>query len=123
MLSARSDCASARNRATRMSKRIVTSKRRTVVPAERPRAIPKKRKREFDLDDMIARIRVAVAPFPKAAMFELAERGYDSVFHVLVGCIISIRTLDEVSPADIAETVRRRAHAAGDRRAVGEADR
>jgi endonuclease III len=80
-----------------MSKRIVTSKRRTVVPVERPRTTPKKRKRDFDLDEMIARIRAAVAPFPKAAMFELAERGYDSVFHVLVGCIISIRTLDEVS--------------------------
>ena len=46
---------------------------------------------------MVARIREATKPFPKAAMFELAERGYDSVFHVLVGCIISIRTLDEVS--------------------------
>jgi endonuclease-3 len=46
---------------------------------------------------MFDRIRTAVAPFRKAAMFELAERGYDSVFHVLVGCIISIRTFDEVS--------------------------
>ena len=56
-----------------------------------------RRKRQFDLDDMVTRIRAATKPFPKAAMFELAERGYDSVFHVLVGCIISIRTLDEVS--------------------------
>jgi len=32
-----------------------------------------------------------------AAMFELAARGYDTVFHQLVGCIISIRTRDEVS--------------------------
>jgi endonuclease-3 len=46
---------------------------------------------------MFARLRAAVAPFAKAAMFELAERGYDSVFHVLVGCILSIRTRDEVS--------------------------
>lgn len=30
-------------------------------------------------------------------MFELAERGYRSVFEQLVGCIISIRTFDEVS--------------------------
>ena len=30
-------------------------------------------------------------------MFDLAERGYKSVFHQLVACIISIRTLDEVS--------------------------
>ena len=35
-------------------------------------------------------------------MFELAERGYGSVFQQLVACIISIRTLDEVSlPAAI----------------------
>ena len=32
-----------------------------------------------------------------AAMFELAERGHGSLFEQLVGCIISIRTLDEVS--------------------------
>jgi endonuclease-3 len=83
-----------------MSKRIVTSKRRTVVPIKRERApaLPaRRRKRDFDLDEMIQRIRAATKPFPKAAMFELAERGYDNVFHVLVGCIISIRTLDEVS--------------------------
>ena len=30
-------------------------------------------------------------------MFELAERGHRSLFEQLVGCIISIRTLDEVS--------------------------
>ncbi|HWH50291.1 MAG TPA: endonuclease III [Gemmatimonadaceae bacterium] len=32
-----------------------------------------------------------------AAMFELAERGHRSLFEQLVGCIISIRTRDEVS--------------------------
>jgi endonuclease III len=97
-----------------MSKRTVTSKRHTVAPAVRARApapratttpaptpapapLTRTRKRAFDLPDMFARLREAVAPFPKAAMFELAERGYASVFHVLVGCIISIRTLDEVS--------------------------
>ena len=30
-------------------------------------------------------------------MFELAERGHRSLFEQLVGCIISIRTRDEVS--------------------------
>ena len=30
-------------------------------------------------------------------MFELAERGHRSLFEQLVACIISIRTLDEVS--------------------------
>ena len=43
------------------------------------------------------RIRVAVAEHADAAMFELAERGFTSVFQQLVACIISIRTLDEVS--------------------------
>ncbi len=46
---------------------------------------------------MFKRLRAATRAFKKAAMFELADRGYDSVFHVLVGCIISIRTFDEVS--------------------------
>ena len=32
-----------------------------------------------------------------AAMFELAERGFNTVFQQLVACIISIRTRDEVS--------------------------
>jgi endonuclease III len=43
------------------------------------------------------RIRQAVQPFPKAAMFELAEKGYKTLFQQLIGCIISIRTYDEVS--------------------------
>src|SRR5712691_10966355 len=45
----------------------------------------------------MARIREAVRPFPKAALFELAEEGFNSPFEVLVGCIISIRTYDEVT--------------------------
>ena len=42
------------------------------------------------------RIRAAVKPYPKAAMFDLADRGYTTAFQQLVACIISIRTLDEV---------------------------
>ncbi|MBA2752916.1 MAG: endonuclease III [Chloroflexia bacterium] len=42
-------------------------------------------------------LREAVAPFPKAAMFELAERGYSTPFQQLVACVISIRTRDEES--------------------------
>src|SRR5262245_38004069 len=45
----------------------------------------------------MARVREAVRPFPKAAMFELAEEGYRSVFEQLVACMISIRTLDETT--------------------------
>jgi endonuclease-3 len=50
----------------------------------------------FDIDLAIKRIRKAVEPFAKAAMFELAEDGFDSTFEQLVACIISIRTYDEV---------------------------
>ncbi|MEP7357236.1 MAG: endonuclease III [Anaerolineales bacterium] len=46
---------------------------------------------------MLRRISAAVAPYPKAAMFELAELGYETAFQQLVACIISIRTFDEVS--------------------------
>ena len=50
----------------------------------------------FDIADMMRRIRKAVEPFPRAAMFELAERGWTTPFQQLAACIISIRTLDEV---------------------------
>ncbi|MBD1918022.1 MULTISPECIES: endonuclease III [Cyanophyceae] len=53
--------------------------------------------KEFDIDRAIALLREAVAPFPKAAMFQLAEEGFDTVYEQLVACIISIRTYDEVS--------------------------
>jgi endonuclease-3 len=51
----------------------------------------------FDIDLVMERLRSAVAPFPPAAMFQLAEEGYSSLFEQLVACIISIRTYDEVS--------------------------
>src|SRR5262245_9966370 len=50
----------------------------------------------FDLDEAIRRLREAVKPYAKAAMFELAAEGYDSPFEQLIACIISIRTFDEV---------------------------
>ncbi|HEX6371230.1 MAG TPA: endonuclease III [Longimicrobium sp.] len=50
----------------------------------------------FDIDVVIRRIRKAVEPFPRAAMFELADRGFRTPFQQLVACIISIRTTDEV---------------------------
>ncbi len=46
---------------------------------------------------MLQRIEKAVASYPKAAMFQLYEEGYTSVFEQLISCIISIRTLDEVT--------------------------
>lgn len=53
-------------------------------------------KQPFDIDTVIMHIREAVKPFPKAALFELAEEGYNSAIQQLVACIISVRTLDEV---------------------------
>jgi len=52
-------------------------------------------KRRFDIDAAIERIREAVSPYPKAALFELAAEGFDSPFEILLACIISIRTRDE----------------------------
>jgi endonuclease III len=54
-------------------------------------------KQPLDIDEVIDRIRGAVKPFPKAAMFELADDGYDSAFEQIVACLISVRTRDEVS--------------------------
>jgi endonuclease-3 len=51
----------------------------------------------FDIDTALARIEEAVRPWPKAALFQLAEEGYGSVFEQLLACIISIRTYDEVT--------------------------
>jgi endonuclease-3 len=58
---------------------------------------PEISKKPFDLEIALPRVRAAVGPFPKAAMFELAERGYNSLFEQLIACLISIRTYDEVS--------------------------
>ena len=51
----------------------------------------------FDLSTVLSRIEEATRAFPKAAMFELAERGYSTLFEQLISCIISIRTLDETT--------------------------
>jgi endonuclease-3 len=54
-------------------------------------------KQEFDLNVVLARIEEAIRPYPKAAMFDLFERGYNSLFEQLISCIVSIRTLDETT--------------------------
>jgi endonuclease III len=66
------------------------------VKNERSKAM-KPKKKPHNLSVMLRRIRKAVAPYPKAAMFELAEQGFAEPFQQLVGCILSIRTRDEVS--------------------------
>jgi len=54
-------------------------------------------KKPFDIGGAVRRIRAAVKPWPKAALFELAENGFTTTFEQLVACIISIRTYDEVT--------------------------
>lgn len=54
-------------------------------------------KQSFDIDVVMDRIREAVRPFPRAALFELADEGFASPFEQLVACVISIRTRDEVT--------------------------
>lgn len=52
--------------------------------------------RPFDAHAVVARLREAVQGLADAAMFELRDRGWGSVYHQLVACILSIRTRDEV---------------------------
>jgi endonuclease-3 len=56
-----------------------------------------KAKKPFDIEEAMSLLREAVAPYPKAALFELAAEGHTSVFEILIACIISIRTYDEVT--------------------------
>lgn len=60
-------------------------------------ALPAAADRPFDVDIVIERLREAVRPLPKAAMFQLADEGFASLFEQLVACIISIRTLEETT--------------------------
>ncbi|HEX2606272.1 MAG TPA: hypothetical protein VHK91_02790 [Flavisolibacter sp.] len=54
-------------------------------------------KRNFKLKPVLTSIAAAIESYPKAAMFELYQQGYRSLFEQLVSCIISIRTLDETT--------------------------
>jgi endonuclease-3 len=81
---------------------LVVARREDHVGAMPSRAIAGERtasagKRPFDIHEVIARVRAAVEPFRKAAMFELADEGFSSLFEQLVACIVSIRTLDETT--------------------------
>ena len=49
----------------------------------------------FDPHEAVRRLRTAVHGLADAAMFELRDRGWGSVYHQLVACILSIRTRDE----------------------------
>jgi endonuclease-3 len=54
-------------------------------------------KKPFDIRRAARVIDKAIRPYKKAAMFELAEDGFNSTFEQLVACMISIRTFDEVT--------------------------
>jgi endonuclease-3 len=54
-------------------------------------------KQPFDIGKAVRLLRQATAPYPKAALFELADEGFNSPFEQLVACIISIRTRDETT--------------------------
>ncbi len=53
-------------------------------------------KRPFDIEVALTRVAEAIREFPPAALFALAAAGHDTLFEVLVACILSIRTRDEV---------------------------
>lgn len=58
---------------------------------------PSEKAARFSLKKALDLVEVAVAPFPKAALFELAERGWNTTFQQVLACMISVRTLDEVT--------------------------
>ncbi|NMO13418.1 endonuclease III [Pyxidicoccus fallax] len=96
MTSARKPRTSSRRAPARVSARTVRPppEQAPGVVAEPP---PRPDKAPFDIDEVLPRIREQVRGFADAAMFALAARGHDSLFEQLVACILSIRTLDEVS--------------------------
>ncbi len=51
----------------------------------------------YPITQMLHRCDAAVECFPKAALFELRQRGYTSLFEQLLACVVSIRTLDETT--------------------------
>src|SRR3954469_24412601 len=58
---------------------------------------PETGKEPLDIDAVFERLRRAVTDLPKAAMFDLRDRGYGSPFEQLVGSLISARTRDETT--------------------------
>ena len=68
-------------------------------PTSRPLVdpVPGGGKEPFDIDEVFRRLRLAVDGLPKAAMFDLRDRGFGSPFEQLVGSLISARTRDEAT--------------------------
>jgi endonuclease-3 len=70
-------------------------RRATPKREDRAASVPGDDKKPFNITTALRRVREAVRRYAKAALFELAEEGYDSPFEQLVACLISIRTRDE----------------------------
>jgi len=51
----------------------------------------------FEIEEAFARIESAIAPYPKAALFQLRDDGFSTLWEQLVACLLSIRTYDEVA--------------------------
>jgi endonuclease III len=66
----------------------VVARSRAPAPAPNP---------AFDVDRAVAKVELAVEPYPKAALFALFELGHTSLFEQIVACLISIRTRDETT--------------------------
>jgi endonuclease-3 len=56
-----------------------------------------KTKEPFKIGLALRKVRQAVRGYPRAALFELRDEGYGTVFEILSACIISIRTMDEIT--------------------------
>ena len=54
-------------------------------------------KQDFDIDEVFRRLRAATAALPKAAMWELRDRGHSTSFELLVASLVSVRTRDETT--------------------------
>ena len=54
-------------------------------------------KEPLEIGKIVQLLKKMTAPLPPAALFDLYEQGYTSLFEQLVACIISIRTFDEVT--------------------------
>jgi endonuclease III len=75
----------------------VRSVRGSLAAAPGPEGGGPAAKEPFDIDEVFRRLRRATADLPKAAMFDLRDRGYSSPFEQLVGSLISARTRDETT--------------------------
>jgi endonuclease-3 len=60
-------------------------------------AAPPPGKDPFDIDEVFRLLRQATASLPKAAMFDLRDRGHGSPFEQLVAALVSARTRDETT--------------------------